>query len=212
MTTNRFNIRIMLLTVSLGFLGLAAGATMWRIYQARNVIVPESLIVLPEPRIITDFALVDQAGNSFSLQGFKGHWSLVFFGFTSCPDVCPNTLFQLKQVRSSSLEVLSKDNVPLIYLISVDPDRDTPTKLADYLSYFDPEFIGLTGDSGQLESLAKQLSIAFFVAPHEPGNEQYNVDHSAAVLLLNPDGQLHGVFPAPHEAEKITHDVVKIIH
>ena len=114
MTTNRYNVRIMLLAVSLGFLGLAAGATMWRIYQARNVLVPESLIVLPEPRIITDFALVDQAGNSFSLQGFKGHWSLVFFGFTSCPDVCPNTLFQLKQVRQASLEALGQDKVPVI--------------------------------------------------------------------------------------------------
>jgi len=203
--------RSKLLIISLALLGLAAGATTWRIYETRTSPVPEALIVLPEPRVIADFALTDQSGEPFSLDDFRGHWSLLFFGFTSCPDVCPNTLYQLTQAKTLMQKQANSGQVPRIYLVSVDPERDTPDKLAEYLHYFDPAITGLTGPDEQIKALAVQLGIAYFIEPHDDGNLQYNVDHSASLLLLDPAGQLFGVLPAPHEANRIANDVLTAI-
>ena len=204
-------VRVLLLAISLGLLGLVAGASLWSVYETRKWNSLETMIVLPEPRNTADFALTDQNGNSFSLAGFKGHWSVLFFGYTSCPDVCPNTLYQLQQARKLMLQQQTADKIPRIYLVSVDPERDTPQKLAEYLHYFDPAFIGLSGDEHQLQALALQLGVVFFVEPHAQGSAQYNVDHSASLLLLDPLGRLHGVMPAPYQASGIAHDILMVL-
>jgi protein SCO1/2 len=203
--------RLLLLIISIAALSLAAGALAWRIYSVQKTPVLESLIVLPEARVVADFALIDHQGNAFTLDDFKGRWSLIFFGFTSCPDVCPNTLYQLQQARELMLKEHSEDEIPLIYLVSVDPERDTPEKLSAYLSYFDPAFIGLSGVQEQLAALALQLGIAYFIEPHDPENLEYNVDHSASMLLLDPQGRLYGVLPAPIEAAKTARDIMTVI-
>jgi len=195
--------RLVILFTSLGLLCLAAGATAWRYFAVQTAPPAGSLILLPEPRIIADFALVNHHGEPFSLEQFKGHWSVLFFGFTACPDICPNTLYQLQQARKQMLEDGNPAEIPQIYLVSVDPERDAPEKLADYLSYFDPAFIGLTGDEAQLKALTLQLGIAYFIEPHDPGYLEYSVDHSASLLLLNPDAQLLGVLPAALDAADI---------
>lgn len=211
MITKHPNARVILLTISLGLLSFGTGVTLWRVYQAQKLNSLETLILLPEARVIADFSLVDNSGKAFSQNGFKGHWSLIFFGFTSCPDVCPNTLFQLQQARRLMLEQESAATLPQIYFITVDPERDTPQKLSDYLGYFDPAFIGLSGEEQQLQALGFQLGIAFFITSHETGNAEYNVDHSAALLLIDPSGKLHAVLPAPHEATSIAHDVLTVM-
>jgi len=203
--------RLVLLVISVAVLGLAAGATAWRIYSVPSSPEYDRLIVLPEPRIIADFALTDQSGMPFSLEDFKGHWSLLFFGFTSCPDICPNTLFQLKQARQLMAEHAKAEDLPRVYLVSVDPERDTPEKLDSYLDYFDPAFFGLTGADEQLKALAFQAGIAYFVEPHRAGDLEYNVDHSASLLLLDPQGRLYGVLPSPHNAEQIADDILVTI-
>lgn len=202
------NVRSLLLLISLALLGLAAGVTAWRVITAQKHAMVDSMIVLPEPKAIEDFTLLDHHGSPFKLDGFKGHWSLVFFGFTACPDICPSTLYQLQQARQLLLQERAAPDIPRIYLVSVDPERDTPQKLAAYVAYFDPAFIGLTGDPGQLQALAIQLGIAFFVEPHDPGAVQYNVDHGASLLLLDPLGHLFAVLPAPHDAVRIARDVL----
>jgi protein SCO1 len=204
------NGRLLLLFISLALLGLVAVATAWRIIAAQKSAAVDSMIVLPEPKIIADFALIDHVGSPFTLGGFKGHWSLVFFGFTSCPDVCPNTLYQLQQARQLMLQEHSADSLPQIFLVTVDPERDSPQKLANYLTYFDPAFIGLTGAQEQLQALALQLGIAIFVEPHGPDRLLYNVDHGASLLLLDPLGQLYAVLPAPHDATRIARDVMTV--
>ena len=211
MNSKLSNLRFILLAVSLGLLCLVAGANIWRIYEAKKWNAYESLILMPEPRVIADFELTRQNGERFSLDNFKGHWSLLFFGYTSCPDVCPSTLQQLQQARRLMLQKTSADKLPGIYFVSVDPERDTPQKLAEYLSYFDPSFIGLSGEPQQLQALALQLGIVFFLEPHEQGNFQYNVDHSASLLLLDPQGQLYAVLPAPQQASTIAHDILTVI-
>jgi protein SCO1/2 len=98
---SRFNLRIFVMAVLVAFLSATAGVAFWKITQARQAMPRNSLIVLPEPRVIADFALIDQLGQPFSLEQLRGSWSLIFFGFTHCPDVCPTALYELQQVRKS---------------------------------------------------------------------------------------------------------------
>jgi protein SCO1/2 len=206
---SRFNLRIFVMAVLVAFLSATAGVAFWKITQARQAMPRNSLIVLPEPRVIADFALIDQLGQPFSLEQLRGSWSLIFFGFTHCPDVCPTALYELQQVRKSLQQELDESTqMPEILFVSVDPERDTPEALRDYLSHFDPSFIGLTGKHEQLLPLTKQVGIAYRIEEHESGVTQYSVDHSTGILLTNPAGRLHGVFPAPHGAADISADLL----
>jgi len=211
MRPSQHNGRLILLFISLALLGLAAGLVAWRIMAASKLAAADSVIVLPEPRKIAPFALLDQSGKAFTQDGFKGHWSLVFFGFTSCPDVCPNTLYQLQQARRVWLDEHADSDFPQVYLVTVDPERDTPQKLAAYLGYFDPVFTGLTGAAEQVQALASQLGIAIFIEPHTPDKLQYTVDHGASLLLFDPLGQFYAVLPAPHDAARMARDVLTVI-
>jgi protein SCO1/2 len=206
---SRFNLRIFVMAVLVAFLSATAGVAFWKITQARQAMPRNSLIVLPEPRVIADFALIDQLGQPFSLEQLRGSWSLIFFGFTHCPDVCPTALYELQQVRKSLAQKLDESTqMPEILFVSVDPERDTPEALRAYLSHFDPSFIGLTGKHEQLLPLTKQVGIAYRIEEHESGVTQYSVDHSTGILLTNPAGRLHGVFPAPHGAADISADLL----
>jgi protein SCO1/2 len=197
------------MAVLVAFLSATAGVAFWKITQARQAKPHTSLIILPEPRVIADFDLVDQGGQPFSLQQLRGGWSLLFFGFTHCPDVCPTALYELQQVRTSLQQELDESTqIPEILFVSVDPERDTPQALQTYLSHFDPSFIGITGEHEQLLPLTKQVGIAYRIEEHEDGATRYNVDHSTGILLTNPDGRLHGVFPAPHDAAEISADLL----
>lgn len=209
---NRFNLRIFVMAVLVAFLSATAGVAFWKMTQARTTAAHASLIVLPEPRVIADFALIDQGNQPFSLAQLRGHWSLIFFGFTHCPDVCPTALYELQQVRKV-LEQEAGGAIPMprILFVSVDPERDSPEKLRAYLSHFDPSFIGVTGGHDQLLPLTKQVGIAYRIEDHEEGAEQYGVDHSTGILLTNPAGRLHGVFPAPHDAAQISADLLQAL-
>jgi protein SCO1/2 len=204
--------RFALLAVSLALLAALSGALFFKQMQMRSQESLQALIVLPESKVVADFELVDEQARTFSLADFKGQWSLLFFGFTSCPDICPNTLYQLQQVRAQLADELKPEEMPEIYLVSVDPDRDSPQKLAEYLAHFDPTFKGLTGDDRQLRAMTMQLGIAYHVAEHSPEDESYAVDHSASLVLLNPRAELFGMFPAPHSVENISHDLLQIIN
>ena len=193
-------------------LGATAGVSFWKLTQARTQALNSSLIVLPEPRVVDDFSLTDQHSRPFSLANLRGHWSLIFFGFTNCPVVCPGTLYDLQKVTEAIEQQLEADKPrPQILFVSVDPERDSPGKMEQYLSYFDPGFIGLTGDHVQLLPLTRQLGIAYRIEEHDPGVTQYGVDHSASILLTDREGQLFGVFPAPHDASKISADLLTVI-
>lgn len=206
------NLNLVLLIALVAVLSAAAGISLWNLLQHRQAPDPGALIILPEPRQITDFSLTDQNGQEFTLDQLRGQWTLVFFGFTHCPDVCPSTLYDLQLVHNEIMQ-RAGDKEPLhqVLFVSVDPDRDTPQQLKDYLAFFSPDFIGVTGDHSQLGPFSLQLSTAYRVEEHEAGQTQYNVDHSAAILLISPDGRLHGVFPAPHDAQMISADLAAVI-
>jgi len=197
------NIRLILLAMFVGVLSAAGGISFWHVMQGPHPTSNASLMVLPEPKVIADFALVDGEGQNFSLENMRGQWSMVFFGFTHCPDVCPSALYDLNLISESLKEKGGAEPLPQVVFISVDPERDTPEKLSQYVAYFNPDFIGVTGSDKQMRPLTMQLGIAYQVAEHEAGAERYDVFHTASVMVINPDGRLFGVFPAPHDAEKM---------
>ena len=219
------------MAVLIAALSAIGGVSFWKVTQARNqahsLASASSLLVLPDPAAIADFRLTDHHSQPFSLADLRGKWSLIFFGFTNCPDVCPGTLFELQQVNESLQQQLgTNDTKPQILFISVDPERDTPAKLEQYLSHFDPGFVGITGDHAQLLPLTRQLGIAYQTeargpgahtpgkhahGAHHPETLHYDVAHSASILLTDPQGRLYGVFPAPHDAEKISAELLAII-
>lgn len=155
---------------------------------------------LPEPKPIADFALYDHAGQPYSRASLEGSWTLAFFGFTSCPHICPDTLFKLTETVDLLEGELPAAAVPEVLLIGVDPARDTPEALARYRQRFDQEIQAVSGPDAQLRALALQLGAHFVVPEHEP-DKWYNVDHSVGVLLLDPQARWIGIFSAPHDSQ-----------
>ena len=155
---------------------------------------------LPQPRDPGEFSLIDQNNAQFSAARLKGAPTLVYFGYTHCPDVCPVTLLQLAQVVKSGV-------VPglRVVFISVDPARDTPTQLAQYVHAFDPDFIGLTGSAAQLASIAHRFGVAY-LRVDLPGGD-YSMDHSSTVFLMDARGHNVAVFTAPYDVKSLTQDL-----
>jgi protein SCO1/2 len=145
----------------------------------------ERVMALNEPRQLVDTTLTDQHGTPWKLSSLAGKPAFVFFGFTSCPDVCPTTLRKLALIKSVHASELAGIRV---VFISVDGERDTPTVMKDYLQAFSKDFVGLTGASDEVRKLALSLSAPFFKNP--PKNGEYNVEHSSRVFALDKHGRL----------------------
>ena len=148
------------------------------------------------PRVINDFNLVNEAGEKVTLESLKNQWSLLFFGFTHCPDFCPTTLSVLNDA------VRKMEIAPQVIMVSVDPERDTPEVLASYVPRFNPAFAGYTGEFDEIVALATQVNVAFGKVPGlELGT--YQVEHSVSIVVVNPGGHYAGFIKAPHNAQKI---------
>lgn len=168
---------------------------------------PKYATVLPSPAAVAEFALRDHTGAIFDRDSFRDRWSLVFFGFTHCPDICPATLQQLAIARSR-LAVSGKP-LPQILLISVDPERDTPGKLAEYVGHFGAGVIGVTGDLAELRKLTSGLGIWF--GKSRGANDDYELEHSSAVVVINEDAELQALFSAPHSVDAFVADLPRIM-
>lgn len=171
--------------------------------------VLQQATLLPDAKPIADFKLINQQGEAFTLADLKGHWTFAFFGYTHCPDVCPTSLAMLAQVVRKLAHSLEGDQLPRGLFVSVDPQRDTPEVLAKYLPYFHPDFIGATGDDRQIKALTRQLGILY--ARADGGTDQdYLINHSAAIVLFDPAGEFRALFGAPHDPTKIAGDFLLI--
>ena len=164
--------------------------------------------LLPSAKAIADFQLTDQHGKPFTRNNLVGKWSFAFFGYTHCPDVCPTSLSMLAQVMKKLEKDSTLDTLPQVIFVSVDPERDTPELLAQYLPYFNPDFIGVTGDPQQL-LLTRQLGIMYGKVPGDNADD-YLVDHSASIILFDPDGNFLALFGMPHDPDLIAQDFVAI--
>lgn len=169
--------------------------------------MPQHATVLPRSIELPQFSLLDHNGAEFDKNSFNDHWSLVFFGFTHCPDICPATLQQLAVARSRVLEAGGSE-FPKIVLISVDPERDTPESMAEYVGHFGDGITGVTGSLDELRKLTSALGIFFEKSGDEAGN--YNVDHSAVVIVINKSAEFHALFGAPHNVDDFVSDITLI--
>ena len=165
-------------------------------------------LVLPAFNALPEFELLDPLGNAVTRETFLDQWSLMFFGFTHCPDICPLTL-QTLAAAQSELDADGQQPLPQIVLVSVDPERDTPQLIGQYVAHFGAGNLGVTGSLAELKKLTSALGIYFEKQPGDADN--YAVDHSAAVLLINPDGEFHALFSGPHVAANFVHDLPVIM-
>ena len=161
-------------------------------------------IILPN-RKLEGFSLLDSSEGIFNPEDFKGKWNVLFFGFTFCPDICPVTMSMLSKVE---LELDQKiANQVNFYMVTVDPNRDTPIKLKEYLSgNFSKNFIGLTGEWDQIYKFATQVN-APFMPVADSSDSYYTIDHYGNIVLVSPEAKYAGFFRLPHRKE----DVVKAL-
>ena len=184
--------------IILAFIVLVVWGFVWRINQpvimSNEELRINGAVVFNTPRIFSDFELVDHRGEVFNQEHLRDVWTIVFFGFTHCPDICPTTLATLNDTYSK-LKDREKERMQ-IAMISIDPERDTVEKLAEYVPYFNHEFIGLTGNKDLIRRLTAELNVAYNKVPLD--SDDYTVDHSTQLVLINPKGHYHGFFKAPH--------------
>lgn len=158
-------------------------------------------LILEPPWPIESFELLDHTGAQFSRDEFEGGWTVLFSGFTHCPDICPTTLGLLKAAQRD-LEM--KDRLQTVF-VSVDPERDTPERLAEYLAWFDEDWIGLTGQRNQLDQLLDSVQMAHVRVP--TGNGEYTMDHATAVALIGPEARMVAYWRPPLDAAEIRDDL-----
>ncbi|RZV38788.1 MAG: SCO family protein [Chromatiales bacterium] len=166
--------------------------------------VPASALILPEPEPVPQFSLLNQDGDKVDQSVFEGQWDLVFFGFTHCPDICPTTL-QVLATAKQTLAGMGQQPLPRIVLVSVDPERDTPEILGQYVDYFGDGNLGLTGTIEEIRKLTTELGVYFEKRGTEGDN--YVVDHWAGVYVIDPDGKRHSLIGSPHVVDNYVRDL-----
>ena len=171
----------------------------------------EAVRLFDPPRELPAFNLRQSDGTPLVPGELKGHWTLVFLGFTYCPDVCPMTLTQMAQAQRQ-WESIPEARRPRVLLVSVDPERDTPDRLGEYAHAFHKDTLAATADIPALEDFAKSISMVFAKVPAEEGMpaDQYSVDHSASMAVLDPQGRMSGLIQPPLDPAAIARDMAAL--
>jgi protein SCO1/2 len=198
------NFAAMLVALALGL----GAALLWR-HSAPPVDLTTGSYLSPR-RAVPDFSLIDQRGQPFGPKNLRGRWSLLFFGYTNCPDFCPTTLSTLAALEKR-LRQEGDAARPQVVFVSVDAKRDTPAQLAKYVPYFDPEFIGVTAaDQPAIEALARRFGVAVALSPPK-ADGSYTVDHSAEIFVIDPAGKLAAVLTGPFTRDALRTDIQRIV-
>lgn len=174
-------------------------------YNSSSNDVEISGFAFPSPKQLSDVVLVDHDSTEFSAHWFKGKWTFIYMGYTFCPDACPMTMVILDQLHDQLAETGDLDDDVAMMLISVDPERDTPERLKNYVTHFNERFVGATGKDENLQKFARQVSAVYSI-PEERTDANYLVDHSSTIVLINPDAAIHAIFTPPQEADKLAND------
>lgn len=157
--------------------------------------------VLPVPRVVARFNLINQNNSVFTNTDLQGRWTILFSGFTYCPDICPLTLGQLQAAEQQ----MTVDKQHRVIFVSVDPQRDTPQSLQQYLHWFQPDWIGLTGEPAELSTLLDSLGLAQVRIPATSEGD-YSIEHSTAIVLLDPQGRMAAYWKAPLDTAQLAAD------
>ena len=177
--------------------------------SANDTADTRSIILYPQARTLPDFSLSQSDGTRLIPGELKGHWSLVFLGFTACPDVCPTTLTELAQAQKQ-WESLPDSLRPRVVFVSVDPERDTPSRLGEYAHAFHKDTLAATAEVPSLERFATSLGFVFQKVPgkhFDENPEDYSMDHSSSIAVLDPDGKLAGLIRPPFDPGAIAADL-----
>ena len=191
---------------------LVIGLTVYKVLNTERQLdtaelLDAGIVMLPQGRDMPDVSLTNQDGEAVSMEQLEGRWNLLFFGYTFCPDICPATLAELRQLRGKLPEEVNQRLQPI--LVSVDPERDTPEQLKKYLDYFGAGFIGLTGPLDDIQTLANAAGVPFI--PGDTSKKDYTVDHGANLALIGPDGRLRGFIRAPMRTEKLAEQLSAVL-
>lgn len=199
MTRTQTTVAVLVALVAL-VMGLTVYKALSRAQQMNPaVLLDAGIVLLPQSRELPALTLTDQDGQAQAVDSLTGRWTLLFFGYTFCPDICPTTLAELRQLQGLLGE---EDRQRLqVLMVTVDPARDTPEQLKQYLGFFDAGFRGLTGELENIQTLSGRVGIPFI--PGDTRQENYTVDHSANLALLGPDGRQHGFIRAPLKVQKL---------
>lgn len=203
--------RLLLLGLALVLIGVYV---VWRNLKAGPLPAGElpTVTEVRDDKPLPPFSLLGPQG-AFGNAQLQGRWSFVFFGYTQCPDICPTALGLMKDLKARLAQAaVSPAPTFQVVFISVDPRRDTPALLKDYMAAFDPAFIGLAGEDAALAPLIKDLGVFYQRNDQKDGkdNAHYTVDHSAAIYLIDPKGRLAAVFSHPQDAGRMAADFRRI--
>lgn len=167
---------------------------------------------LENPRPVNQFSLMGTDQQSFDNSSLQGKWTLMFFGFTNCGFLCPTTMAELAKMYRI-LEDKGVKALPRVVMVSIDPERDDQEKLKHYVASFHPAFYGARGDEAAISSIAREMGIAYakIIEKNNPDPKIYDVQHSGAVMLFNPQGELNAFFTTPHHADLLAKDYLLLV-
>lgn len=165
-----------------------------------------NVLVMPTPRSLTPVTLQRHDGSSFSTTDFQGQWNVVNFGYTYCPDICPTNMADMN-IAAKTLAAEGLANQVQFWMVTVDPARDTVEQLSQYVPYFNPSFIGLTGEANAINTLATELATVYY---QEGEGEGYTVAHSDNYALINPQGHLIALARPPHQPGQLA-DAMRVL-
>ena len=197
---------------------VAGGLGLWASQRMHGPVAPavapapatKVVTVLPNARTLPAFELQQSDGTPLTADELKGHWTLVFLGFTHCPDICPTTLAQLA-VAQKQWAAMPEASRPRVLFVSADPERDTPEMIGKYAHAFHPDTIAATGPIPQLQDFTRSLSLVFMKVPGDSGQpNDYSIDHSAALVLLDPQARMAGVVQPPLDIAGIASDLTAL--
>jgi len=199
------------LTALILIAALAAGAGLWvgnHYFNSPAQPALEAALLYPEPRALSDFTLTQANGKPLTLTDWRGHWNIVYFGYASCPDVCPTTLQALRTAWGELGRRGLQQRVRIDF-ISVDPERDTPESLGKYVAFFSPDFIAATGSDAQLLDITRALGLVYSHTKKADGTIE--VDHSGSAVIVDPQGRLAGIFRPPLAAKETADDIATLV-
>ncbi|WP_019614773.1 SCO family protein [Psychromonas ossibalaenae] len=172
--------------------------------QADNLISKNPSLVLQDAgKTVPDFSFIMSADRTFTNKDLLNKWTLFFIGYTFCPDICPTTLADLDRIYPELIKAPYK-NIQVVF-VSVDPNRDKAEQLAEYVSYFNPNFKGTTSTHQKLFPFAQNLGLVYSIVDEGDTDQYYLVDHSASIVLINPRGEHHASFKARLNKDGIAH-------
>ena len=164
--------------------------------------------ILTRPMELDNFELIDQNNQTFNSESLKGNWTILFFGYTNCPDVCPTTIYKLAEVKNDVNQNLPSKNFNTV-LVTLDPDRDTPERLDEYIGYFDESMLGVTGTYKNIQSFSSNLSV-FYQRINKDGG--YDFNHTASIFVFNPDGSLFATMSPANTVGELEGDFFTILN